>query len=239
MPSAGKSICGEGDLVRVKLTAGEFRYDEFGAADAPPMVLVHGSHTDASTWAAVVPELSGSRRVIALDQRGHGGSPRTPEYSFELMRDDLLELVDALELEKFLLGGHSMGGTVAAIFAERYAERVSGLILVDSPPPDGGGDWTLPPEPAEDPGFDWAALEAIFAQLADPDPAWWTDLPAITAPTLVVGGGSTSPAPQELLEKVAALIPDAELVTIEGAGHAIQRTRPAELLAAIHARFGS
>ena len=223
--------------MKVKLTAGEFQYVEYGDLSAPPMVLVHGTNTDASTWAAVAPELSATRRVVALDQRGHGGSVRTSSYSFELMRDDLLEFVDRLGFEKFLLCGHSMGGTVAAIFAERYAERLSGLILIDSPPPDGQGDWTLPPKPAEDPGFDWAVLVAIFAQLADPDPAWWTDLPLITAPTLVVGGGSTSPVPQELLAKVADLIPDAKLTTIEGAGHAAQRTRPAELLVAIQSRF--
>jgi esterase len=225
--------------LKVELGAGAFRYDEFGAVDAPAMVLVHGSGTDASAWAAVVPELSKTWRVIALDQRGHGGSVRAGEYSFELMRDDLLEFVDKLGLDEFLLCGHSMGGTVAAIFAEQYSERLTGLILVDSPPPDGQGDWTVPPEPEEDPGFDWEVIVSIFGQLADPDPAWWADLPKITAKTLVVGGGSTSGVPQELLVKVAELIPDAELVTIEGAGHAVQRTRPVELLAAIQARFGS
>jgi pimeloyl-ACP methyl ester carboxylesterase len=224
--------------LKVELGAGGFRYDEFGAKDAPAMVLVHGSHTDASAWAAVVPELSETRRVVALDQRGHGGSVRPGEYSFELLRDDLLEFVDKLGLERFLLCGHSMGGTVATIFAERYAERLTGLILVDSPPPDGQGDWTVPPKPEEDPGFDWEVIVSIFGQLADPDPAWWADLPKITAKTLVVGGGSTSGVPQDLLAKVAELIPDAELVTIEGAGHAVQRTRPAELLAAIRACFG-
>jgi len=153
--------------LKVRLTAGEFRYDEYGDASAPPMVLVHGTHTDASTWAAIVPELAATRRVVALDQRGHGGSARTSEYSFELMRDDLLEFVDALGLEKFLLCGHSMGGTVTTIFAERYAERLSGLILVDSPPPDGQGDWPLPPKPDGELGFDWEVLVGIFAQLAD------------------------------------------------------------------------
>lgn len=48
----------------------------------------------------------------------------------------------------------------------------------------------------------------------------------------MVGGGSTSPVPQHLLARLADLIPDAELVTIEGAGHAVHLTRPAEFLAA-------
>jgi hypothetical protein len=49
----------------------------------------------------------------------------------------------------------------------------------------------------------------------------------------VIGGGATSPVPQQLLAKLAGLVPDATLVTIEGAGHAVHRTRPAEFLAAV------
>lgn len=74
---------------------------------------------------------------------------------------------------------------------------------------------------------------AVFAQLRDPDPAWWADLPAVTTPALVIGGGSTSPVPQHLLARVAQLIPDATLVSVEGAGHAVHQTRPAEFLAAV------
>lgn len=76
-------------------------------------------------------------------------------------------------------------------------------------------------------------MPAIFAQLKDPDPAWWVELPAITAPTLVIGGGPTSPVPQQLLAKLAGLVPDAALVTIEGAGRAVHRIRPAEFLATV------
>ena len=76
-------------------------------------------------------------------------------------------------------------------------------------------------------------MPAIFAQLNHPDPAWWAELPAITAPALVIGGGSTSPVPQHLLAQLAGLVPDATLVTIEGAGHAVHRTRPAEFLGAV------
>jgi esterase len=49
----------------------------------------------------------------------------------------------------------------------------------------------------------------------------------------VFGGGSASPVPQQLLAKVADLVPGAALVTIDGAGHAVHRTRPAEFLAAV------
>jgi len=223
--------------MRITLSAGEFEYVDAGDPGAPPVVLLHGLSGNSTRWDLVTPELAKHRRVLVLDQRGHGLSVRTPTYSFEAMRDDLLEFVDALGLGPFLLIGHSMGGTVAALFAEQHSDRLTGLVLVDAPPPDGDGDWTVPPRPTEDPGFDWPCLPAIFTQLAHPDPAYVGDLPKIAVPTLILGGGTTSPVPQEKLAAAAARIPGATLVTLEGAGHNIHQTQPAELLAAITSRF--
>jgi pimeloyl-ACP methyl ester carboxylesterase len=221
-------------MAEVRLAAGEFRFASYGDQAAPPLVLLHGMPSDCSTWAQVAPALAAAGyRVITPDQRGHGGSAHTATYSLEEMREDLLELTGALGLERFVLGGHSMGGTVATLFAERYPDRLAGLILVDTPPPDGSGDYDPGPRPDGDLPHDWAVMPAIFAQLNHPDPAWWAELPAITAPTLVIGGGPTSPAPQHLLARLADLVPNATLVTIEGAGHAVHRTRPAEFLATV------
>ncbi|MET7282412.1 alpha/beta hydrolase [Kribbella sp. NPDC005582] len=219
------------------MSAGEFEYVDAGDPGAPPVVLLHGLSGNSTRWDLVTPELAKHRRVLVLDQRGHGLSVRTPTYSFEAMRDDLLEFVDALGLGPFLLIGHSMGGTVAALFAEHHSDRLTGLVLVDAPPPDGDGDWTVPPRPTEDPGFDWPCLPAIFAQLADPDPAYVADLPKIAVPTLILGGGTTSPVPQEKLAAAAARIPTCTLVTLEGAGHNIHQTQPTQLLAALTAHF--
>jgi len=221
------------------LGAGEFFYAEYGDRGAMPLVLLHGMPRDHSTWAGLAPDLAAEGfRVIAPDQRGHGASARTPGYSLELMRQDLLELAEALGLDRFVLGGHSMGGTVATLFAERYPDRLAGLIVVDSPPPDGSGNWDAGPRPDGDLPYDWAVVPAILGQLSHPDPAWWADLPAITAPALVIGGGSTSPVPQDLLAKAAELIPDGTLVTIEGAGHTVHQARPQEFLAAVRPFLG-
>jgi esterase len=220
-------------VATVELKAGGYHYAEYGDPSAPPLVLLHGMPSDCSTWAGIAPELAGRYRVVAPDQRGHGASARTATYSLESMREDLRQFADALGLDRFVLGGHSMGGTVATLFAERYPGRLAGLILVDSPPPDGSTVFDPGPRPDGDLPYDWDVVPAILAQLSEPDPAWWAELPAISAPTLVIGGGSTSPVPQQLLAKLAGLVPDATLVTIEGAGHAVHRTRPAEFLSAV------
>jgi esterase len=220
-------------MATVALEAGDFHYVEYGDRAAPPLMLLHGMPSDGSTWAAAAAELAARYRVLTPDQRGHGASARTATYSLEEMREDLSQFADALGLDRFVLGGHSMGGTVATLFAQRYPDRLTGLILVDSPPPDGSGAFDPGPRPDGDLPYDWAVVPAILAQLNDPDPAWWAELPAITAPTLVIGGGSTSPVPQQLLARLANLVPGATLVTIEGAGHAVHRNRPAEFLGAV------
>lgn len=221
-------------MARVTLEAGEFQYSEYGERGAVPLVLLHGLTSDRSTWARIAPELAAAGyRVLALDQRGHGGSARTGTYSFEEMREDLRQFADALGLDRFALGGHSMGGTVSELFAERYPGRLTGLFVVDSPPPDGGGTLDPGSRPEGDLPYDWAAVLGVCAQLARPDSQWWTQLPAITCPALIIGGGSNSPIPQDLLARMATLLPDATLVTIEGAGHRVHQTRPGEFLDAV------
>jgi pimeloyl-ACP methyl ester carboxylesterase len=86
------------------------------------------------------------------------------------------------------------------------------------------------------PGTGWSPLtSAGTARAPAPRPIRWRRCGGTCAssPTLVIGGGSTSPVPQQLLAKLAGLVPDATLVTIEGAGHAVHRTRPAEFLSAV------
>jgi esterase len=107
-------------MATVELEAGKFSYVEYGDRAAPPLVLLHGMPSDGSTWEGVAAELAAGYWVITPDQRGHGASARTATYSLEEMREDLRQFADALGLDRFVLGGHSMGGTVATLFAERY-----------------------------------------------------------------------------------------------------------------------
>ena len=153
-------------------------YAEAGSPDAPPMVLLHGGGNDRTAWDQVLPAFAQTHRVYALDLRGFGESGRPGAYSFELMRDDVLGFLDALGLDRIVLIGHSMGGTVAWLLAQDHPDRLTHLVIEDVAP-NRPGD-----EPVDDISsaetsrrpFDYDALAAIFAQLNDPDPAWTTRL---------------------------------------------------------------
>jgi esterase len=112
-------------------------YLEWGALDAPALVLLHGlgALATAHVWDGFAAVMQSTHRVIAPDQRGFGLSDRTPAYSFQLMAHDLARLVDRLELDSFGLVGHSMGGTVACLYAETGPERLRRLVLEDTVPP--------------------------------------------------------------------------------------------------------
>jgi len=218
----------------ISLAAGVFHYREAGDVDASPVILLHALGRDAQDWDVVIGALSSHFHVFALDQRGHGQSVRPDTYSFEGMRDDLDQFVTSLGIEHFTLIGHSMGGTVALLFAEKWPERLMRLIIEDTPPPYlQDPPMPLPPdEPRAPVPFDWRLAKPIAEQLRNPDPAWWADLSKITVPTLVIGGGSASHIPQEKLAEVAQLIPTCQLITIE-AGHAVHQNKPDEFVEAV------
>lgn len=73
--------------------------------------------------------------MYALDLRGHGGSDWPGTYSFQLMHDDVRDVLDQLGLGTVTLIGHSMGGTVAYLAVMRQPGRVGRLIVEDAPPP--------------------------------------------------------------------------------------------------------
>ena len=111
-------------------------YVEWGNPAAPPLVLLHGITGHARTWDTLAVALAADRRVIALDQRGHGDSDPAPDgdYSVGAMADDLGAFADALGLATFSLLGLSMGGRVAMGFAGAHPSRVERLVIVDIAP---------------------------------------------------------------------------------------------------------
>jgi pimeloyl-ACP methyl ester carboxylesterase len=105
-----------------------------GPKDAPVLVLLHGSNASLFTWEPWSKSLSDHYRVVSLDLPGHGLTGAVPnhDYSGEGMVKFVVEVADKLGLQTFALGGNSMGGGVAARFAEEHPDRLTALILVDA-----------------------------------------------------------------------------------------------------------
>ena len=113
-----------------------FHFLEWGAPDAPPLVLLHGGHQSAHSWDLVSLSLARTYRVLALDQRGHGDSEwaRDVDYSNHTMALDGAAFIAAIGLQRPVLIGHSMGGRNAMLMAAEDPARLRALVVVDIGP---------------------------------------------------------------------------------------------------------
>ena len=113
-----------------------FHYLEWGLADAPPIVLLHGGHQSAHSWDLVSLHLAQWFRVLALDQRGHGDSEwaRDVSYGNHEMSLDAEAFIAALGLERPILMGHSMGGRNSLLLVRRKPSLLRAVVIVDVGP---------------------------------------------------------------------------------------------------------
>jgi pimeloyl-ACP methyl ester carboxylesterase len=105
-----------------------------GPGNAPVLLLLHGSNASLLTWELWSQALADQFRVISVDLPGHGLTGAVPNRDYS--EEGMVRFVDAfankLRLAKFALGGNSMGGAVAARYAEEHPDRLTTLILVDA-----------------------------------------------------------------------------------------------------------
>lgn len=113
-------------------------YDDEGSGDA--LVLVHGHPFDRSMWRPQVDHLSRAGwRVIAPDLRGYGESTVVPgKTALDVFARDIAGLLDRLGVERFVLGGLSMGGQIVLECHRLFAHRLRGLVLADTSAPADG-----------------------------------------------------------------------------------------------------
>jgi len=109
-----------------------------------PIVFLHYWGGSSRTWDDVIAALSGDYRTIAPDLRGWGDSdaPATG-YALADFANDAQQMIDALDLQQYVLVGHSMGGKIAQLLASRRPRGLAGLVLVAPSPP---VPLRLPPE---------------------------------------------------------------------------------------------
>ena len=113
-----------------------FHFLEWGAPEAPTIVLLHGGHQSAHSWDLVSLHLAQKYRVLALDQRGHGDSEwaRDWDYSNNTMALDAEAFIRTMGLEKPVVMAHSMGGRNALLLAKNAPDFMRGLVIVDVGP---------------------------------------------------------------------------------------------------------
>ena len=98
--------------------------------EGQPLILLHGNGESCDYFEHQIPCFAAEYRVIAIDTRGHGLSPRGEKpFTIKQFAEDLHDFMDAHNLEKAILLGFSDGGNIALTFALKYPERVKKLIL--------------------------------------------------------------------------------------------------------------
>ncbi len=108
-------------------------YDEYGSGI--PLVLLHGHPFNRSMWQDQRETLQSICRVITPDLRGYGETTVVPgKTTMEDFAGDLAALLDALEIDRIILGGLSMGGQIVFEFYRQYPTRVLALLLADTQP---------------------------------------------------------------------------------------------------------
>ncbi|MGY5355187.1 alpha/beta fold hydrolase [Wenyingzhuangia sp. IMCC45467] len=99
-----------------------------------PLIILHGYFGMGDNWKSHANKLAEDFEVHMVDQRNHGRSFHTDDFSYELMVQDLKQYFEVKNIDKAIVLGHSMGGKTAMLFAVEYPELVEKLIVVDIAP---------------------------------------------------------------------------------------------------------
>ena len=107
-------------------------YEVYGEGE--PLVLLHGAfYTIEMNWAPLIPELSKTRKVIAIEMQGHGHTPFSDrELSITTLASDVEKVMDHLKIDSADVAGFSMGGSVAYQFAVQSPKRLKKLVIISS-----------------------------------------------------------------------------------------------------------
>ncbi|WP_375445021.1 alpha/beta fold hydrolase [uncultured Fibrella sp.] len=247
-------------------------YREVGEPTATPLIIVHGIFGSSDNWLTISKTIAAEGyRVILPDQRNHGQSPRSDDFSYVDMAADIHELITDLNLVNPILVGHSMGGKTMMQYVFTFPGTFASLVIVDIAPkfyPVHHGeilrglaaidlknvrtrneaDAALTPyEPS--PTVRQFLLKNLYREevAGTSQFAWRLNLPVISREIHGVGEELTNPHPitertlfirgqrsPYILDSdwpaILQLFPNAQLVTINDAGHWVQAEQPAEFV---------
>lgn len=227
-------------------------YEVHGEGPAPSLLLSHGYSATAAMWQTNLAALSVGRKVITWDMRGHGRSASPVDlalYSEELSVGDMAAVLDDCGVDRAVVGGLSLGGYLSLAFNLTHPDRVVALVICDAGPgyrkDEARDGWnTMALRWADD--FNARGLDALNGSaevraarhtsaaglanaargiLTQRDSRVVDSLPSIEVPTLIVVGSNDRPF-LAAAEMMAAKIPVADMVVIDGAGHAANIDKP-------------
>ena len=228
-------------------------------SEGPLIVALHAMWMEARSFEGFAQSFA-DWRVVSMDQRGHGLSDHSRDYSRASFVGDIAALLDHLGVTgPVVLVGNSLGGTNAFFFAAKYPERVRAMVIEEGPPEEHASlafvlEWrgryptreALSAKVGE--RLAWS-VEPSFRETAEGwtlafDPAdlvemqrvlngdFWSEWLATTCPVLVVRGSQSKAVDGALLKSMAELRPGARLVTLE-AGHVVHHDAALEFNAAV------
>ncbi|HEM45977.1 MAG TPA: alpha/beta hydrolase [Alphaproteobacteria bacterium] len=213
-------------------------YELHGAGEGVPLVLLHGGgSTIEVTFGRILPFLAVSRRVIAVEEQGHGRTTdRDAPVRFESSADDVAALLGALRVHTADIFGFSNGASVALQVAIRHPQLVRKLVFASSMTRrDGarpefweameGAEFSNMPQPLKDAFLRVNSDERQLRAMHDKDAERmrsFTDVPdekvrSVRAPTLIVVGDQDIVTPEHAIE-LTRLLPRARLLVLPG-GH--------------------
>lgn len=235
------------------------------AGEGPVVVLSGSLGATLAMWDAQVEALRDGYRVLRYDHPGHDGSPLGELHGVASLARAVLELLDELEMERAHFVGLSLGGAVGMQLARDAPERVDRLVLACTSPRFGEPKvWDERIALVRSGGMDAVAevllqrwftpafedVQRFRAMLLAIPPETYVRycellreldltgaLGGIRAPTLAIAGAEDPTSPPAAVEAMAAKIPDAGVVLIEGAAHLANVERPAEFNKALLAHL--
>lgn len=206
-----------------------------------PLILLHGNGESSGYFVNQIDRFANEYRVIAVDTRGHGASPRgNKPFTLETFADDLKNLLDSLNIEKANILGFSDGGNIAVIFALKYHERVASLVLNGANLfPSGLKSSFLIPVKVLFAVFSLLShfsrrakrrSELLYLMAKQPN-IQPERLSSIKCPVLVIAG-TQDVIKEKHTKLIAASLPDSSLCFLKG-GHSIAKTNSVEFNSAV------
>lgn len=212
----------------------EIKHHYFELGEGFPLILLHGNGEDAGYFVHQMEPFAKHFRVIAIDTRGHGQTPRgNAPFTIRQFAEDLLGFMDQQSIEKAHILGFSDGGNIAMVFAMAHPERVEKLIL-DGANLDAAGVKRSIQIPIEI-GYRIAKIfagkspeakknaELLSLMVNDPN-VKPEELAKIQCPTLVIAG-SKDMIKEEHTRLIAQSIPGAEMAILPG-NHFVANKNP-------------